>query len=101
MQRTLFLRIVERVCQVDNYFHQKTEATGKPGIHPIAKVTAALRVLCYDIPSDAADEYLKIGDSTAREFVKRFCAAIKIAFGDEHFASSHARGTSRDTSAEC
>jgi hypothetical protein len=38
-----------------------------PGLGPLQKVCAAMRILAYGLPSDAVDEYIQIGESTARE----------------------------------
>jgi hypothetical protein len=40
------------------------------------KVTAALRQLAYDVPADYVDEYIRIGESTAIESLRKFVRAI-------------------------
>jgi hypothetical protein len=52
--------------QQDTYFTQRVDATGMPGLGPLQKVCAAMRILAYGLPSDAVDEYIQIGESTAR-----------------------------------
>jgi hypothetical protein len=34
-----------------------------PGLGPLQKVCAAMRILAYGLPSDAVDEYIQIGES--------------------------------------
>ncbi|XP_073063962.1 uncharacterized protein [Primulina eburnea] len=81
MSRRLFLRIMESVQQHDNYFVQKVDALGRPGLSPYQKITAAMRILAYGMAADSTDEYIKIGESTAIESLKRFCRAVVEVFG--------------------
>jgi hypothetical protein len=93
MHRALFMQLVEELCAADPYFRQKPDATGALGISAIQKVTAALRILCYGIPTDLVgavltrfcccseltvlcvllqcDELMHMGASTANECFKR------------------------------
>jgi hypothetical protein len=73
MSRPLFLRILQGLQQHDSYFTQQVDATGMPGLGPLQKVCAAMRVLAYGLHSDAVDEYIQIGESTARECLHHFC----------------------------
>lgn len=52
MSKRLFLRVLDAVCQDDPYFVQKPDSTGKMGLSPLQKVTAALRMLAYGISGD-------------------------------------------------
>jgi hypothetical protein len=80
MSRPLFLRILQGLQQQDSYFTQRVDATGMPGLGPLQKVCAAMRVLAYGLPSDAVDEYIQIGESTARECLQHFCRGIIAYF---------------------
>ncbi|XP_008671323.1 protein ALP1-like [Zea mays] len=80
MSRPLFLRILQGLQQQDSYFTQRVDATGMPGLGPLQKVCAAMRVLAYGLPSDAVDEYIQIGESTARECLHHFCRGIIAYF---------------------
>jgi hypothetical protein len=80
MSRPLFLRIMQGLQQQDSYFTQRVDATGMPGLGPLQKVCAAMRILAYGLPSDAVDEYIQIGESTARECLHHFCRAIIAYF---------------------
>ncbi|KAK6120693.1 hypothetical protein DH2020_045567 [Rehmannia glutinosa] len=84
MSRSLFLRIAGAVRNHDNYFLQRRDATGRLGLSLFQKVTAALRMLAYALPADATDEYIKIGESTAIECVKRFCRDVIEVFGEQY-----------------
>jgi len=44
-------------------------------------------MLAYDLPADATDEYVKIGESTTIESMKRFCRAIVEVFGERYLRS--------------
>ena len=68
--------VLDAVKQHDNYFTQRRDALGRLGLSTLQKVTAAIRILAYGMHADATDEYIKIGESTAIECMKRFCRAI-------------------------
>ncbi|XP_073312269.1 protein ANTAGONIST OF LIKE HETEROCHROMATIN PROTEIN 1-like [Primulina huaijiensis] len=95
MSRRLFLRIMESVQQHDNYFVQKVDALGRPGLSPYQKITAAMRILAYGMAADSTDEYIKIGESTAIESLKRFCRAVVEVFGDWYLRSPNVEDIER------
>jgi hypothetical protein len=66
MRPNLFLRIVHVVENVDPYFHFRYDAVGRAGLTALQKCVAAVRVLTYGLPTYAVDEYVRIGESTAR-----------------------------------
>jgi hypothetical protein len=68
----------------DNYFLQKRDAAGVLGLSCFQKVTAAFRMLTYGVPADATDEYVRIGESTALESLRRFVAAVVEIFEAEY-----------------
>jgi hypothetical protein len=76
--------VLQGVVATNNYFQQRCDATGKLGLSSIQKVTAALRILCYGVSSDATDEYVRIGDSTALQSFKAFVEAVCECFGQEY-----------------
>ena len=64
MGRPLFMWIVEAVTEVDPYFSQRPDATGKLGAMPLQKVTAAMRMLAYRNCANELDEWICLGEST-------------------------------------
>ena len=56
---------MDGVVAVDDYFEQKVDALGLPGLSTLQKCVAAHRMLCYSLPADAVEEYVRIGESTA------------------------------------
>lgn len=50
------------------------------GLSPFQKATTAMRMLAYGIPADAVDAYVRIGENTLLECVKRFTKAIVDVF---------------------
>ncbi|KAL8483204.1 hypothetical protein ACS0TY_026036 [Phlomoides rotata] len=84
MSRMLFVRIAEAVTEHDRYFVQRRNAAGTLGLSTLQKVTAALRILAYGCPVDAIDEYIRIGESTTLECVKRFWRAVVEIFGEQY-----------------
>jgi hypothetical protein len=95
MHRSLFLKIVEDVTEFDDYFVQKRDALGKPGLYPIQKITSAIRILAYGGAGDANDEYLRIAESTSLESLDRFTQAIINLYGAEYLRSPNEADTKR------
>ncbi|KAL3337867.1 hypothetical protein AABB24_030157 [Solanum stoloniferum] len=87
MSRNLFLRIVDAIKDHDMYFEQRIDALGRFGLSTLQKITAVFRMLAYGLPADAIDEYVKIGESTTIESMKRFCRAIVEVFGERYLRS--------------
>ena len=87
MSRPLFLRIVNEVEQYDPYFIQRTDAIGVLSLSSLQKITSAYRILAYGTPADSVDEYIRIGESTAIESLRRFVKAV-IAMFDHHYLRS-------------
>jgi hypothetical protein len=58
MSSRLFLRIANAVEAYNPYFKQRIDVLGVLGLSCLQKVTAARRILAYDIPTDLTDEYL-------------------------------------------
>ena len=95
MRRTLFVRIWNAVEQHDQYFVQKRNATGILGLSSLQKITAAFRMLTYGVAADATDDYVRIGESTAIESLRRFVSAVVEVFGDEYLKSPNEDDTAR------
>jgi hypothetical protein len=72
MKRHVFIRILNAVQSMDNYFQQREDCTGLLGLSALQKVVATMRILAYGLPLDAVDEYVQIGTSTAREALNHF-----------------------------
>ncbi|XP_020245144.1 uncharacterized protein LOC109823270 [Asparagus officinalis] len=95
MQRSLFLRIVDVVREHDNYFVQKVDGVGRLGLSILQKVTATFRMLAYGAPADSTDEYVRIGESTVIECLKKLCRAIVEVYGDEYLRSPNTDDVAR------
>ncbi|KAE8883390.1 hypothetical protein PF010_g26926 [Phytophthora fragariae] len=80
----MFDIVLEGVLEADDYFVQKKDALGVPGLSPYQKVTAALRMCCYGVAADSTDEYLRLAESTAMKSFKRFALAVVTHFGAEY-----------------
>ena len=95
MKRPHFLRIHYAVESHDLYFVQRRNAAGVLGLSSLQKVTAALRMLAYDVAADQVDEYLRIGETTAIESLKRFVKVVIEVFGDEYLRSPNTNDLAR------
>ena len=76
MRRPVFLRIMNAVEEHDDYFVQKRNAASQLGLSCLQKVVAAFRMLAYGVPVDALDEYIRIGESTALEALRKHCGTF-------------------------
>ncbi|KAH0707492.1 hypothetical protein KY289_012568 [Solanum tuberosum] len=52
-------------------------------------------MLAYGLPADATDEYVKIGESTTIESMKRFCPATVEVFGERYLRSPTPKDVAR------
>ncbi|XP_062188842.1 uncharacterized protein LOC133892125 [Phragmites australis] len=93
MSRRLFLRIAAAVEEHDTWFRQRRDATGKLGLSPLQKMTAAIRQLAYGVSSDAVDEYVRIGASTAMMALRKYVEAIVQVFGEEYLRAPNETDT--------
>ena len=58
----------------------------------LQKITTAYRILAYRIlaygtPTDSVDEYIRIGESTVIQSLRRFVKAVIAMFGDHYLKS--------------
>jgi hypothetical protein len=84
MHPHVFLRLVQAVENVDPYFQFKYDVAGRAELSALQKCVAAIRILAYGLLADAVDEYVRIGESTAREALQHFCVAIIDVFGQQY-----------------
>ncbi|XP_048633801.1 uncharacterized protein LOC125608057 isoform X1 [Brassica napus] len=84
MNKSLFLRIVQRLETNIPYFQQGTDCTGRSSLTPLQKCTAAIRQLAYGGAADSLDEYVRLAETTARKSLHKFTAGIISLFGDEY-----------------
>uniref|UniRef100_A0A0D3EFF9 DDE Tnp4 domain-containing protein n=1 Tax=Brassica oleracea var. oleracea TaxID=109376 RepID=A0A0D3EFF9_BRAOL len=95
MNKPLFLRIVDRLSTEVPYFQKRRDATGRNGLSPLQKCTAAIRMLAYGQSGDTYDEYLRMADSTSRLCLAKFTDAIIQLFGDEYLRTPTAEDLQR------
>ncbi|XP_057739982.1 uncharacterized protein LOC130957108 [Arachis stenosperma] len=84
MRRHVFIQIVDALSNVYPYFQQKVDATGRKGLSPLQKCTAAIRMLAYGVGADAVDDYVRIGESTTIECLEKFVEGVISVFKDEY-----------------
>jgi hypothetical protein len=95
MRRSLFVHIWKAVEQHDQYFVQKRNAAGTLGLSSLQKITAAFRMLSYGVAVDATDDYVRIGESTTIESLRRFVCSVVEVFGDEYLRTPNEDDTAR------
>jgi hypothetical protein len=84
MRRDLFLRLVHAAEAHDPYFQQRPDATGRLGMSPLQKCSAALRVLAYGEAYDRVDEYMRMAESTIRVTIEKFSDFVIAQFGSKY-----------------
>ena len=84
MNKSLFLGVVHRLSQEFEYFQPREDATGRSSLSPLQKCTAAIRQLAYGGGADTVDEYVRLGETTARKCLHHFTAGIIHLFGDQY-----------------
>ena len=95
LSRPLFLRILHTLQQRNQYFVQRRNAANTLGLSGEQKMTAALRMLAYGMYANSLDEYVRIGETTTIECVKRFCQGVVEIFEPEYLRSLNAPDISR------
>ncbi|XP_062028623.1 uncharacterized protein LOC133744545 [Rosa rugosa] len=84
MSLNLFKRISTDLCQYDRYFVQRSDATGKVGLLPEQKMTAALRMLAYGAGVDQCAEYCRMAKSTSVAALQHFTRGIVDLYSAEY-----------------
>ena len=92
---SLFLCIKSNLEEKDEYFVQKRNAAGVLGLSSLQKMTATLRMLAYGVVADFTDEYVRIGESTAIECLKKFVEAIVDIYSTEYLRSPNSNDIAR------
>ena len=95
LSRPMFLQILHTLQQRNQYFVQRRNAANTLGLSDEQKITVALRMLAYGMVADSLDEYVRIGETTTIECVKRFCQVVVEIFGPEYLRSLNAADISR------
>ena len=83
MPRNMFNRIYDSVCGT-GIFVQRTDATGRRGIHPKMRVISTFRMMGYGMSLDSQDELCQMSASAAAESLESFADAVIDKFGDEY-----------------
>ncbi|CAM8982022.1 unnamed protein product [Rhodiola kirilowii] len=95
MGKHVFLRIVDALSHYDPYFQQRVDALGRKGLSPLQKCTAAMRMLAYGVSADAVDDYVRIGESTAIECLKKFVIDVIVIFEGEYLRKPNSNDVQR------
>ena len=95
MNCSLFLHIKSNIEEEDENFVQKRNAAGVLGLSSIQKMTAALRMLAYGVAADFTDKYVRIGESTTIECLKKFIEAIVDIYSTKYLRSPNSNDIAR------
>jgi hypothetical protein len=95
MRRDLFVKIVKDCEANSHYFKRRRNAAGTMGFSAFQKISAAMWVLAYGIPTDYTDEYLRIGEDTTTESVRMFAKMVIHLYGDWYLWAPNEQDTKR------
>src|SRR5262249_10550176 len=87
MHQPLFFQLLNAVEAYDPFIVQWRNSAGNLGLSSLQKVIVAMRMLGYDVSADSVDDYVRIGESTAIESLKKFVESIIAVFGNEYLRS--------------
>ena len=87
------------MSETNEYFQQRSDATGKLGATTLQKVTAACRLLAYGNGADQLDDWIRLGESTINKCFKQFVGTVVREFGEEFMRSPTAEDMTRSLNA--
>ncbi|KAE8797604.1 Cell division cycle 5-like protein [Hordeum vulgare] len=93
MRRSLFVKIVTDCEAASYYFKRRRSAAGIMGFSAYQKISAAMWVLAYGIFADYTDEYLRIGQDTTTESVRRFAKLVIRLYGEQYLQAPNEEDT--------
>jgi hypothetical protein len=79
----------------DNYFVQKSNATGVLGLSCLQKVAAAFKMIAYGVPADATDYYVCVGESTTLKCLRRFTVVVVEVFRPQYLRLPNEQDTAK------
>ena len=83
MPRSIFEKVKGGIMGRGSFI-QRTDCTGKLGIHPLCRLTAVLRMIAYGECADREDEYLRLSESVTSESLKEFAHHVVEVFGKQY-----------------
>ncbi|XP_034218903.1 uncharacterized protein LOC117630265 [Prunus dulcis] len=87
MRKKLFCCILNDVVAYEPYFNQKIDACERQSLFLEQKLTAIFQMLAYGCWVDSTDEYYRLGESTALEYLRKFCSVIEAVYGQWYLCS--------------
>jgi hypothetical protein len=95
LRRLVFIHIMNAVEEHDDYFVQKRNATSTLGLSCLQKVAAAFRMIANSVAADATDEYVRVGESTTLECLRKFGVTVVEVFEPEYLRMPNEHDTAR------
>ena len=95
MRRSHFVKIVEACETNSRYFTHRRNVAVLLGFSPYQKISATMRVIAYGVLADYTDEYLRIGEDTTMESVRRFAKVMIRVFGPIYLRAPNEEVTMR------
>ncbi|XP_074337326.1 uncharacterized protein LOC141674519 [Apium graveolens] len=85
----------EAITVLDNYFIQRIDVVGARGLSSLLENDSCIENACYGTAADAIDDYVRTGESTAIESLKKFAKAVVNIFGTEYLIRPNGRNMAR------
>jgi hypothetical protein len=95
LRRLVFIHIMNEVDEHDDYFVQKRNAASTLGLSCLQKVAAAFRMIANSVAADATDEYVRVGESTTLECLRKFVVTVVEVFEPEYLRMPNEHDTAR------
>jgi hypothetical protein len=97
MRRHVFVRIMNAVEEHDDYFIQKMNTASTLGLSCLQKVAPAFQMIANGVAADATNEYVRVGENTTLECLRKFAIVVVEVFG----GTTHRRCKSTPPSSPC
>jgi hypothetical protein len=93
MRHSIFVKIIKDCKANSNYFKHRRNVVVTMGFSAFQKISTAMRVIAYGIPADYTDEYLRIGQDTTSELVRKFAKMVIRLYGDMYLRAPNKQDT--------
>jgi hypothetical protein len=76
--------IMNDVEEHDDYFIQKRNTPDVLGLSCLQNVAGTFKMIAYGVSADATDDYVRVGESIALKYLRRFVVVVVKVFGPQY-----------------
>ncbi|KAL9682783.1 hypothetical protein QQ045_014592 [Rhodiola kirilowii] len=95
MSSNLFNHLKTKLCNHDDYWHQRCGAIGVLGLLPEQKMIGVIRMLAYGSCADQCAEITRMGESTTLKCLNKWCTQIVHHYKDHYLRSPNLANLNR------